>query len=96
MFSGIQLQELFRRFARWLKPNGLLLTTLASEHEGPGYTEDKFFGVTMYWSNFGIRTYRDLIIKVGFRIEREGVIGHGYQNPDMPLERHPFVFAVRE
>ena len=88
-------QELFRRFALWLRPGGFLLVTLALQDEGRGYTEDDFFGVTMYWSNFGIETYRHMLRVAGFRIENEAIIGHGYENPNVAAERHPFIFAVK-
>ena len=42
--------ELLRRIYTWLKPGGYLLATVTQEAEA-AYTEDDFFGVTMYWSN---------------------------------------------
>tara|TARA_B100000315_G_C14340646_1_gene479423 strand:- start:296 stop:538 length:243 start_codon:yes stop_codon:yes gene_type:complete len=75
------------------RSGGLLLVTLARSNDGPGYTEDDFFGVTMYWSNFGFEVYRDMLEHVGFRIEKEGIIGHGYDNPETAEERHPFIFC---
>ena len=53
--------NLFRRFAQWLRPGGLLLLTIAKKDDGPGYTEDDFFGGTMYWSNFGPSTYKKFL-----------------------------------
>ena len=46
--------ELFRRIYNWLQPGGYFLCTLAHSSE-EAYTEDDFFGVTMYWSNCGHR-----------------------------------------
>ena len=86
-------EELFGRFARWLKPGGVLLITVAEKDDGPGYTEDDFFDVTMYWSNFSPDYYRALIRSMGFHIESEGVVGHGYDAQEPPHERHPFLFA---
>ncbi len=87
-------EELFRRFADWLKPGGMLLVTLARRDDGPGYT-DNFCGVTMYWSNFGLEVYRNILEKTGFRIEQEGIIGHGYDSAEAPEEIHPFIFCMR-
>ena len=87
--------DLFRRFARWLRPGGLLLVTLAEKDDGPGYTEEAFFGATMYWSNFGPSTYRKLLAEAGFRIEREGVVRGGYDGVEAQEEVHPIYLAVQ-
>ena len=87
--------NLFRRFVQWLRPGGLLLFTVARNDDGPGYTEDDFFGETMYWSNFGPGTYRKLLADTGFRIEQEGIVGAGLASVDALEEVHPFFFAVR-
>jgi multiple sugar transport system permease protein len=84
---------LFRRVARWLKPGGYLLVTLTSEAE-EGYTEDDFFGVTMYWSNYGLGDYLTMLAEAGFRIVETGVTGHGYgAEADAEPEQHPIVLA---
>lgn len=87
--------HLFRRFAHWLRPGGLLLITVAKQDDGPGYTEDDFFGETMYWSNFGPATYEKLLAETGFQIEQRGIVGGGYESVDAPAEIHPFFFAVK-
>ena len=87
--------NLFRRFAQWLRPGGLLLFTIARKDDGPGYTEDDFFGETMYWSNFGPSTYKKLLTETGFQIEQEGIVGGGFGSADAPEEIHPFFFAVK-
>ena len=87
--------NLFRRFAQWLRPGGLLLFTIARKDDGPGYTEDDFFGETMYWSNFGPSTYKKFLAETGFQIEQEGIVGGGYESVDAPEEVHPFFFAVK-
>lgn len=88
-------EDLFHHFANWLKPGGLLLVSLARKDDGPGYTEDDFHGVTMYWSNFGLEVYRDIVKRAGFRIEQEGIVGHGYNDSEPSEEIHPFIFCTR-
>ena len=43
-----------------------------SDYPEEGYTEDDFFGVTMYWSNYGIHEYREIL--TGNRILTAGGI----------------------
>ena len=88
-------RELFRRFARWLRTGGLLLFTVARHDDGPGYTEDDFFGETMYWSNFGPATYRKILAETGFEVEQEGIAGSGLSDADRQKEAHPFFFATK-
>jgi ubiquinone/menaquinone biosynthesis C-methylase UbiE len=86
-------EELFCRIYRWLIPGGYLLATFARRDESP-YTEDDFFGVTMYWSNFGIKQYREMLDRLGFSIIENGLLGHGYKNGvKQQPETHPFIFA---
>ena len=88
--------NLFRRFAQWLRPGGLLLFTIAKQDDGLGYTEDDFFGETMYWSNFGPSTYEKFLAETGFQIEQEGIVGGGYESADALEEVHPFFFAIKK
>lgn len=89
--------NLFRRFAQWLRPGGLLLFTVARQDDGPGYTEDDFFGETMYWSNFGPATYRTFLAETGFQVEQEGIVGGGFGSVEAPDGEgvHPFFCAVK-
>ena len=89
-------RKLFQRIARWLRPGGLLLITVARYDDGPGYTEDDFYGETMYWSNFGPETYRKILAETGFEIEQEGIAGGGLTEVDGQNEVHPFFFAIRD
>jgi SAM-dependent methyltransferase len=87
-------RALFQRIYRWLKPGGYLLATVSALGEPP-YT-DHFFGVTMYWSNYGLSDYEQMLVDVGFDLLEVGAVGHGYgeayQGAD---EHHPLVFAQR-
>jgi ubiquinone/menaquinone biosynthesis C-methylase UbiE len=86
-------EELFRRVYRWLKPGGQFLTTLSLQDEEP-YTEDHFFGGTMYWSNYGLAQYREKLHNLGFTIEEDTQIGSGYGKPvGRDDEVHPLIFA---
>ncbi len=84
--------ELLRRIHGWLKPGGFLLATLSYNDE-PAYTED-YYGVTMYWSNYGLEEYERLLMEAGFSILDIGAIGAGYKDPEeAPEERHPLILA---
>ena len=84
---------LFRRVHNWLKPGGYLMCTLNHSSEA-AYTEDDFFGVTMYWSNYGLRDYVEVLTGLGFSIMSASTIGDGYsESYDAPSESHPLVLA---
>jgi cyclopropane fatty-acyl-phospholipid synthase-like methyltransferase len=83
--------RLFRNIRRWLKPGGYLLVTLACEAE-EAYTESDFFGVEMFWSNYGMTEYRAMLAEAGFEIVNSSEIGHGY-SANEPKEAHPLVIA---
>jgi len=90
-----QHRPLLERVARWLRPGGHFLATVA-ESGHPGYTEDDFFGATMYWSHFEPQWYEAVLRDLEFCILHRGVVGHGYQGAQMPAERHPVIFARLE
>ena len=87
--------ELFHRVHGWLRPRGLFLCTLSAYSED-GYTEDDFFGVTMYWSNYGIHEYREILAAIGFSLLQVATTGHGYEEGTQPPELHPLVLARKE
>ena len=88
-------RELFRRIHRWLKPHGYLLVTLTSSGE-EAYTEN-FHGVTMYWSNYGLDDYREILAETGFTLLETSAIGHGYtQEHQGEDEHHPIVLARKK
>jgi SAM-dependent methyltransferase len=100
--------ELLRRIHGWLRPGGLPPKADAFRRSAPGgcllatvtqtaeeaYTEDDFFGVTMYWSNYGLDDYRRLLTEIGFVLLDTTVIGHGYGD-EHPAEVHPLIFAQK-
>lgn len=77
--------ELLRRIAAWLKPTGYLLASFSWVAE-EAYTEDDFFDVTMYWSNYGLEDYLVMLSGLGFKVIEKTVIG-------TPPDQHPLVFA---
>ncbi len=86
--------ELLRRVRRWLKPGGYLLATVAAQEEAP-YTEDDFFGVQMYWSNYDLDYYRGLLKALGYQLLETAAVGHGYTDEqNRATEHHPLIFAL--
>lgn len=85
--------DLLRRIYAWLNPGGYLLATVTSSAED-AYTEDDFFGVTMYWSNYGLEDYKNLLTEIGFELLETDAIGHGYTvDQQATPEHHPLIFA---
>ena len=88
--------SLFRRLHRWLRPGGYLLCTLSHRSE-EGYTEEGFHGVTMYWSNFGIEEYIDILTGVGFvLLETKSTACGGGDATQETSEDHPLVLARKQ
>ncbi len=88
--------ELFRRVYKWLSQSGYFIATLGCNDEEP-YTEDDFFGVTMYWSNYGKDQYRAMLTEAGFHILDSFSVGHGYDETAVTKkkEEHP-VFVMKK
>lgn len=84
---------LLARFARWLRPGGLLLVSLAGGDD-PGHVEPDFFGVPMYWSAFEPAWYERALSALGLEVLARGALGHGYEGAHRP-ERHPTLLARR-
>jgi hypothetical protein len=58
-----------------------LLATVAQDAE-PGYTEDDFFGVTMYWSHHDLADYKAMIQSNGLTVLESTIISHGYEDQE--------------
>jgi len=87
--------SLFQRLHRWLRPGGYLLCTLSHESE-PGYTEDDFHGVTMYWSNYGLGEYLGILADSGFEVlETSSTACDCDEMDEVTIEDHPLVLAQR-
>ncbi len=84
--------DLLRSVWRWLKPGGYFLGTLSLWNEEP-YTED-FFGVEMFWTNYSLEEYVELLNEIGFELLESSILNHGYSE-DRPAESHPLVFAQK-
>ena len=89
-------QSLFRRIHRWLRPGGYLLCTLSHRSE-EGYTEEDFHGVAMYWSNFGLEEYIDILTGVGFVLLETESTACGCEGATQEIsEDHPLVLARKQ
>ncbi len=84
--------QLLRSIWRWLKPGGYFLGTLSLWNEEP-YTED-FFGVPMFWTNFGLEEYLQFLQEMGYQVLETSMLSHGY-GAHQPSEAHPIVFASK-
>lgn len=88
-------EELFRRIHTWLKPGGFLLITVGLDDD-PSYTEDDFFDVTMFWSNFDLPRYTEILSTLGFGIIDDARLGHGFMDGVKDeQESHPLIFAQK-
>jgi ubiquinone/menaquinone biosynthesis C-methylase UbiE len=88
--------DLLRQVHHWLRPGGYLLATTSASSEA-GYTEDDFFGVSMYWSNFSQPEYEMILRNVGFVLVAGADVGHGYGSEHVGrAERHPVVLAQKD
>ena len=84
--------ELFKKVHQWLKPGGYLLCTLAWSNE-EAYLED-FHGTTMYWSNYGLEEYLEMLAGAGFEVLKKTSTASGFdQQTQEDTEEHPLVLA---
>jgi cyclopropane fatty-acyl-phospholipid synthase-like methyltransferase len=83
------------RVVNALKPGGYLLLTLA-DHDEAAYTEDDFFGTTMFWENYSFGKYQTILTELGISILFSGHINHGYNEEyNGNEESHPIVFGQK-
>jgi SAM-dependent methyltransferase len=92
----LEQPELFRRIHGWLKPGGYFLCTLSRRNED-AYTEDDFFGGTMFWDNFGLEEYERILEQAGFSVLESTVIGGGFSGAyEAPAERFPLLLTQKQ
>ena len=54
------------------------------------------FGVTMYWSNWSLQEYQQILAGAGFVVLETSTTGHGYsEGAPQPSEHHPLVLAQK-
>ena len=76
-----------------MRPGGLLLCTLSHRNQD-AYTEEDFFGVTMYWSNYGLAENLEMLSEVGFEVlEVSSTSGGWADEVEAEDEDHPLVLA---
>ena len=86
-------ETLFYKVRQWLKPGGYFLCTL-SRQDDPAYTEDDFFGETMYWSNYALPWSLTTLEKVGFEVLKVGSTAAGWKDEvEAEREEHPLVLV---
>jgi ubiquinone/menaquinone biosynthesis C-methylase UbiE len=86
--------KLFKRIYGWLRTSGYLLATLSFSDDS-SYT-DEYLGSTMYWSNYSLTVYKDLLVEAGFSLLNISAVGGGYEDPSFsPKERHPLILAQK-
>ena len=66
------LAPLFARIHTWLRPGGLLLTTLGAS-DVPGWTGE-FLGAPSYFSGYPPETNRRLLDRAGFTLVRDELV----------------------
>jgi SAM-dependent methyltransferase len=63
-----ELPDLLRRIGRWLRPDGLLVATMATRPDA-GTVEPDWLGVPMYFSGYAAEDSRRFLIEAGLEIE---------------------------
>jgi hypothetical protein len=72
------------------------LFVLGSKRSEEPYTEDDYFGGTMYWSNWGLPEYRRMLSELGFALLDESKLGHGFREEmKSKPEVHPLIYAQK-
>jgi len=51
----------------------------------------------MYWSNYSLDEYEEILTETGFRLLETTTVGHGYKQAYQTREeRHPLVFTRKQ
>ena len=70
-----------------------MLCTLSHRNEA-AYTEEDFFGVTMFWSNYGLAENLETLSEVGFEVlEVSSTTGGWADEVEAEEENHPLVLV---
>ena len=75
----------------WLRPNGILVASMASTGSEV-WIEDDFFGAPMYWSSFDAETNEQMVGNAGFELESADLVTHAFDGEE---ETHLWVVARR-
>lgn len=87
---------LFDKAINGLKKNGYLFFTLSLMNE-KAYTEDDFFGNTMYWDNYSLEEYEEILTERGIEIVYSGILNHGYSDEyEGKVETHPILLGMKK
>ena len=81
-------EGVLRNFFNWLKPKGILLITVGNRNQPP-YIERNFYGVTMFWSNYGRLDYLKIVENIGYKI----VCKPEFEYTDG--EKHPIIIGIK-
>lgn len=86
---------IFTKVWSWLSPGGYFLVTLTEESR-EAYLRDDFFNSRMFWSNLGWEDYKEIITRIGFKIDGEKIYGHRYGNNSQEIDRrNPLVLLQK-
>ncbi len=88
-----QQVELAGRIHGWLRPGGVFLGSVGRVNEQP-YTENDFFGATMFWTHISLGEYMSIFREAGFDVSEAGELGEGFRASSLAA-RHPLLFAKR-
>ena len=75
----------------WLRPNGILVASMASTGSEV-WIENDFFGAPMYWSSFDAETNERMVENAGFELESADLVTHAFDGEE---ETHLWIVARR-
>jgi SAM-dependent methyltransferase len=87
-----ELEPLLRSVCSWLKPGGVLVTTLGTADAHDEVDED-WLGAPMFFASFGPDENLALLARAGFEVEEARVVP--FEEPDHGLVRFMWVLGSR-